>query len=207
MQVKYHSYLSRSYESTYTNEYNSTIKTKVDSWYKANIEDKGYSKYLSDNIFCNDRSIISGDGFTLNHTTVYSTFDRLINNKSPILKCSRQADQFTISLSNNLGNGELTYPVGLLIIDEAVYAGGKYNSNNSLYYLYTGESYFTMSPSEFYTSYATAFIWSVYSTGTLVQWRWVSDIDNIRPVINLNSDILITSGNGTASSPYQIKYN
>ena len=207
VKAKYHSYLSKSYESTYTDEYNSTIKTKVDDWYKTNMEDKGYSKYLSDNIFCNDRSINSGDGFTLNQTTTYKPYTRIYLNKTPSLECSRQVDQFTVNTSNNLGNGELDYPIGLLTIDEAAYAGGKQGYHNKLYYLYIGQTYWTMSSSHFPASSSIANVWSVSNTGNLYLWDWSSVSDYVRPVINLKPNTEITSGNGTASSPYQIKYN
>ena len=184
----------------------STIKTKVDDWYKINIEDKGYSEYLSDSIFCNDRSINSGDGFTLNATTIYKPYTRIYSNKTPSLECPRQVDQFTVNTSNNLGNSELTYPVGLLTIDEASYAGGKYGNYNRLYYLYTGQTYWTMSPSNFYLSHARARMWHVYSMGDF-NTHWSSNGNGVRSVINLKPDTEITSGNGTASSPYIIKYN
>ncbi|HBA37639.1 MAG TPA: hypothetical protein DCY94_02855, partial [Firmicutes bacterium] len=47
---------STSKSQAQTNETNTNIKTQVDSWYKTNIVDKGLSKYISDEIFCNDRS-------------------------------------------------------------------------------------------------------------------------------------------------------
>lgn len=167
VKAKYHSYLSRSYESTYTDENDSTIKVKIDSWYKTNIEDKGYSKYLVDNLFCNDRSLQSGDGYTLNQTTLYKPYNRLYTNKSPSFKCPRQVDQFSVATSNGLGNGELTYPVGLITADEVSYAGGRQGMMNKLYYLYTGQTYWTLSPSFFTSSYAAAHVWYVYSTGYL----------------------------------------
>ena len=202
VKAKYHSYLSKSYESTYTDEYDSTIKTKVDDWYKTNIEDKGYSKYLSDNIFCNDRSITSGDGFTLNQTTIFSAYNRNYYNRTPSLECPRQEDQFTVNISNNLGNGELIYPVGLLTVDEASYAGGKHGYYNELYYLSIGQAYWTMSPSFFESSYTLAGLWAIGPQGYLHKNGWSSLSYTVRPVINLKPNTEITSGNGTASSPY-----
>ncbi len=47
-----------SYSAAHANTNNSTIKTVVDNWYKANIIDKGYrDKVEEDTIYCNDRSI------------------------------------------------------------------------------------------------------------------------------------------------------
>ena len=45
------------YANTHSNTNNSTIKGVIDTWYKTNIEDKGYSSYVADAIYCNDRSI------------------------------------------------------------------------------------------------------------------------------------------------------
>ena len=207
VKAKYHSYLSKSYESTYTDEYDSTIKTKIDDWYKANIEDKEYSKYLSDNIFCNDRSINSGDGFTLNQTTIFGAYNRNYDNKTPSLECPRQIDGFTVNTSNNIGNGELTYPVGLITADEVAYAGGKSVNSNRLYYLYTGQDYWTMTPSFIHIYYALSVAWYMHYSGMLYPSNSVSVTHGIRPVINLKPNTEITSGNGNVSSPYQIKYN
>lgn len=204
VKVNYHSYLSESYEATYTDEYDSTIKQKIDSWYLTNIENAGYSSYLSDNIFCNDRSITSGDGFSLNKATNYGAYTRNITNKSPSLKCPRKVDQFTVVSGEILGNGELTYPVGLLTIDEAAFAGGKHDVINQSFYLYTGQYFWTMSPVLFSSSSVVVREWNIYSDGKLHGWSWASSLYGVRPVINLTSEILVTGGNGTASFPYTV---
>ena len=200
----YHSYLSKSYESTYTDEHDSTIKTKIDTWYKTNIQDKNYAKYLSDNLFCNDRSITSGDGFSLNETTYYGAYQRNVNKKEPSYKCPRKIDQFTVSSTTTLGNGELTYPVGLLTADEVAYAGGKYGYDNREYYLATGQYYWLGSPSLFNSWSADAHGWHVRPSGCLYLWLWVSEPSGVRPVINLKANTQITEGNGTVSNPYII---
>ena len=200
----YHSYLSESYESTYTDEYDSAIKQKIDSWYKTNIQDKGYSKYLTDNIFCNDRSIVSGDGFTLNSTTYYGSYQRNFTNKSPSYKCPRKVDQFTVSSTSTLGNGELTYPVGLLTADEVAYAGGRQGYNNVDYYLYTGAKYWLGSPSYFHTLTASSYVYAVQQVGWLNYWFFSLDSIGVRPVINLKANTQITEGNGTSANPYII---
>ena len=128
---------SSTYEETHVNTNNSTIKTANDNWYKTNIVDKNYSQYVADAIYCNDRSLSSGTGIGTT-TTYYMAYNRLSTNKTPSLKCTQNNDKFTISSS--LGNGNLTYPVGLITADEAAYAGGKSGTSNSLYYLYSGQS-------------------------------------------------------------------
>ena len=155
-------------------------------------------------MFCNDRSISSGDGFSLNQTTFYGAYNRNVNHKTPSYKCPRQKDQFTTSSGNTLGNGELTYPVGLLTADEVAYAGGKQGYDNKEYYLATGQYYWLASPSYFYSWGAIAYGWGVDPSGYLNPWAWVSYSIGVRPVINLNADVLLSEGNGTALSPYVI---
>ena len=164
---KYHSYLTDTYENTYKDTDDSTIKTKIDTWYKTNIEDKGYSKYLSDAIFCNDRTVASGDGSSLEATTIYGAYNRNANKKTPSLKCPRQVDQFSKTKGSTLGNGELTYPVGLITTDEVVLAGGKAWTKNQSYWLNTGQAYWTMSPSHFSSWDGAANVWYVSGDGNL----------------------------------------
>ena len=182
----------------------------IDNWYKNNILNKtdenniSYSEYLTDNIFCNDRILSSGDGFSLSKTTIYNPYKRLITTKVPSLICSQTSDKFTVSSS--IGNGKLTYPVGLITADEAYFAGGKYYNNNNRYYLYTGTTYWTGSPYSFYPSGGHANAWLVNSSGYLYA-DWVTLLYGARPVLNLSSNILISSGSGTYNNPYQLKLN
>ena len=205
--AKYHSYLSKNYESTYTDEYDSDIKKKVDTWYKANIEDKGYSTYLSDTLFCNDRSLASGDGFSLDDTTIYGAYNRNVNNKAPSLKCPRQVDQFTTNKSENIGNGELTYSVGLITIDEVAMAGGKSANDNDLNWLTSGQDFWAASPSQFKSWATDASVWSVDYVGSLDHFWSTASWHGVRPVINLKKDTLISEGNGTKTNPYVIASN
>ena len=55
-----------------------------------------------------------------------------------------ERDLFTVSSA--IGNGELTYPVGLLTQDEAYLAGGRVGVINPNYYLTTGSRYWLLSP-------------------------------------------------------------
>ena len=208
--VNYISYSSKDYASTLNNTTDSTIKTYIDNWYKNNILNKtdenniSYSEYLTDNIFCNDRSLSSGDGFSLSNWNTYNPYKRLINAKTPSLICSQTADKFTTSSS--IGNGKLTYPVGLISADEVYLAGGKYYNNNNRYYLYTGTIYWTWSPSFFILSYGGARAWGVHSHGDLFA-HWVANSDGARPVVNLKSNTLLSTGSGTYNNPYQLKLN
>ena len=69
----------------------------------------------------------------MSRSLYFSGYNRVYN-YTPTLNCSRDIDKFTVS--NSIGNGKLTYPVGLLTVDEVMYAGGKRLTGNSTYYLY-----------------------------------------------------------------------
>ncbi len=203
------SYSSNSYEGILENTTDSTIKDKIDTWYESNLLNKTdeagnkWSSYLSDEVFCNDRSLYSGSGYLVSPTTYFSAYNRLYNQKNPTLKCSQASDRFTVDSSN--GNGQLDYPIGLVTADEVSMAGGVSSVANTRYYLYTGQTYWTLSPSRFTSTYALATVWIVYlSFGYLHPFNSIANNYGVRPVISLRSDIQITSGDGSASYPFEV---
>ena len=191
--------VARTYDETHANTNDSTIKTVVDNWYKTNIEDAGYSSYVNDTLFCNDRSFASdntgtGAGISATRYRWYG-YDR---DKSATLLCTQKNDRFTVN-DEVIGNGALIYPVGLLTMDEVYLAGG-YGTNNQSYYLYTGAWYWTMSPHSFDGSYTYGRY--VKATGFVGDMS-VSGVIGVRPVLNLKSGSL-TKGSGTASDPFLV---
>ena len=181
-------------------EEDSGIKGVLDGWYKTNIQDAGYSSYIDTNVgFCNDRTPYIGTGTRTTYTE-YGPYNRLYNNGTPTFECENDNDLFTVS-SSNKGNKALTYPVGLITMDEVWYAGG-YESNNRSYYLYTNSEYWTISPSDFNNGFAWGF--RVGSPGDLSNGSDVGSGLGVRPVINLRADVTISSGNGTQSTPFVI---
>ena len=195
--------INSDYESNVSNDVDSTIKTRLDSWYKTNIEDKGLSEYVADSGFCNDRSIISGDGVSTSARTEYGVYARL-NTYSPNLICSQSNDFFTVD--NSKGNQALTYPIGLITGDELMLAGLKVSSINRRSYVYSTQTYWTMSPVYYDTGYSSARMLVMSSTNT-IGYAMVNDrvTYGVRPVINLASDVEIESGIGTQNDPYKIK--
>ena len=180
----------------------STIKKVLDRWYQNNLVD------VADEIdgnagFCGDRTPYSGTGLGITVTN-YAAFGRFSSssNVNPTFECTDKRDLYTTSGSED-GNGALTYPIGLITIDEVVYAGGARGTSNSnlSYYLYTGEQYLTMTPYVYNGSTTDIFMvtlnGSFLNTNTLSSW-------GVRPVINLKADVQITGGSGTSSNPYVI---
>ncbi len=167
----------------------STIKGVLDNWYSTNIANKGYDdKVVSTPGFCNDRNTRSGDSWVSSGTTFYyAPYERIVSTHQPTLKCSNTNDIYTTK-------------VGLITADEVIFAGGTTSSNSS-YYLYTGQYYWTMSPSNTISS-GDARVFRVNSSGDL-GYNGVNNARGVRPVLNLSADITLT-GEGTQSNPYVV---
>ena len=185
---------------------NSTILTALNTWYSSNLA--SYADDIDMNAgFCNDRypstseSSSNGSGGTSTTETYYAAYIRLITNKAPSFKCQTTTDLFT-STSSSKGNKTLTYPIGLITADEVAYAGGAYYTDNTSYYLYTNQAYWTMSPSSFYSSRGRAYVFIVSTTGYLDK-PYVNNAFGVRPAINLRADFQL-SGSGTVSDPYLV---
>ena len=193
---KYGNSSGTTYDETHANTSNSTIKQAIDSWYKTNISDKGFSSYLVDSIYCNDRSLSSGSGIGTEIGAVFSFSNRTSN---PTLYCKQDNDKFTVNTSK--GNGSLQYPIGLITADELIYAGASTsstNTNNNLY-LSTGSSYYTMTPYLFHAQFrATNSIFSNF-----VSFSTVTKSNGVRPVITLNGNTKL-QGTGTKDDPFRL---
>ena len=216
---------SNDYATTHANINKSTILTNLETWYKEKLI--SYESKLADTIWCNDKNVIQGDKVwnpeentpTANDDgigkiiTTYTSTARLLNSVNgkidlASLKCPNDNNggnlsKFTVDDTTN-GNGNLTYKIGLLTVDELVYAGYSYNTSNTTVYLQdnaTGKFWWTMSPSKF--DGTTANIWFIYGgSGTLNADNYGSDF-GIRPAISLVSSIEVT-GSGTSNDPYKV---
>ena len=196
---------STTFDEVHTNTISSTIKTTVDNWYKTNIVDKGYSSYVSNVVgFCGDRTIYSGgDGVQTDKNTFFWAYGRYEKNTAQFTCPNKERDLYTTT-DSSVGNKALTYPVGLITYDELVFAGMDNRHINKLSWAYSTQHYWTMSPSNFDASWGSANEWSQNSAGYLSTWWDVTVSLGARPVINLKSDTLITSGIGTSSDPFVV---
>ena len=206
MTVKAKGYGSTSLEGAHANVTDSTMKTYLDDWYQDNLSSLE-EKISKDAIFCNNRNKSSKNSGTYTNAgygitpTIYG-YERFWNWASqgkldPTLMCETD-DSFSV----NRGNQKLTYPVGLITADEVNMAGGMTGMVNSLYYLYTGTTYWTMSPS-YFNSWFRASGMDVYSSGAL-NYGSAWDGYGVRPVINLNTDNLTVTGSGTMEDPFVV---
>lgn len=61
-----------------------------------------------------------------------------------------------------------------------------------------------MTSSYFSQSSAYAFVWRVFPDGSMENYANVNSSGGIRPVINLNYNVSIKSGDGTMENPYKL---
>lgn len=187
----------------------STIKINVDKL-------SSYaSKLDTDTGLCSDRSTLNlQTGVGTGTVTTYNKGYLRVEESDPTLTCENQDDFFSTSTSS-IGNKALTYPIGLITVDEVMLAGhaggifdGNYNhqKNNKTSYLSIENVFWTMTPVGDYNSYgydkwvATNFV--INKTGQIGNNNVLSYF-SIRPVVNIRSNVTIT-GNGTMTDPYII---
>ncbi len=185
----------------------SKIKQVVDNWFKDSLISQ--LNKLEDAVWCNDRSMISGGyiktsdikGYGEYESTILAPYDRTAYlSRVPQLKdnfaCKNQNDRFTVN-DVTIGNGALTYPVGIVTSDETNIAGYAADS-----YLNCGHNFWTLSPSLVgylgYKSYG-------YIVGNGSRFTFpMADVAGVRPSIVLKKGIVATSGNGTSTNPYVV---
>ena len=173
---------------TYMYYTNSQAKTTLENWYQTNIGSKSdlAKNVASGNYYCEqaktkaESSWISGNA----NMILYSSY-------TPDFKCATDGN----------GKGIVNANIGLLTYDEVVYAGGYCNQINSNYYLYNSTYFLTISPAGFDGSYAR--VWDMFA-GPL-SGPYVSSVRCLRPVLILNADTKISSGDGTKENPFTIQ--
>ena len=171
---------------------NSTIMGVLNRWYNSKLA--SYADDIDTNAgFCSDRNMGSGSSWSSQPSSIiyYAAYDRVTktsSNVNPSFKCSNTSDILKI-------------PVGLITVDETVYAGLAWDANNSSNYLYTNQNYWTVSPRRF--TGGRAYVFYVYLNGSLSNNR-VDSTFGVRPVINLKSNIQFSEGNGTSDKPFVV---
>ena len=176
----------------------STIKIALDNWFENTSGLSSYINYLDNTSgFCGDRTVYSGTGLGAD-TTTYNTYHRIVDLQQPSYKCNEQ-DLYT-SKESGKGNKSLEYSVGLITVDEIVYAGGNWQQTNWNFFLQTEELYWTMSPSFLGAGYVRVFL--IYPNSSITN-SMPNESYGIRPVINLKADVQLT-GSGTKTNPYRI---
>ena len=227
MYVGYIRGTSSSLKTNRTDNYESVIKTKNDTWYENNIL-TNYDKFISKTaIYCNDRSVESGTYTTdMSGSFDYGASIRVYDNKIPSYKCGANTsdglfentqaieDKFSASTEGG-GNGQLKYPIALMTADEVSFARGLFITNLSGPYAWyytnsTGASitetsnWWTLTPNIWYNSIAyMASVGGSNFPGRLYRYD-IKDSIAVRPVISLKACVKYVSGDGTSTNPYEL---
>ena len=209
MQMKVTGYQGATAAINQKNEISNLIKQNLDNWYKSNFQNS--NQISKSALFCNNRTLSNNPSSSMPSTGDKMTPTRYgqdrftdANGKKrtgPILTCPSN-DSF--SASSTKGNGSLSYPVGLITADEVNMAGGTVYSVNALYYLNSGNSYWTMSPYQFNT-WGNAHVVYVNETGKIDSTYAVVLENGVRPVINIDTKAISFTGSGTINDPYILK--
>ncbi len=159
--------------------------------------------------------------------TYYGAYIRLERYKQPTLKCSttynngdgiinKNKDYFTYTGAAGIkqngtdvkitGTQSLDYPIGLITVDEVVFAGGVPYKINSNFWLKIGSIFWTMSPAFFDSANKFPQVFYLNTSGIIGESN-VTVAYGLRPVINLKSDTKFTFAHpdqplGTSTNPY-----
>ena len=208
MYVGYKYGTSGTLASNRTNENDSTIKTFIDNWYINNLS--SYTKYIStEAVYCNDRQLSSGS--TYNNYTLYF-YKNILNDDGSY--ASYYCDETKDAFSGNNTEAKLTYPIGLMTVDEAVIAGCKAGEYCNLWYnrnsvggSITGSAgWWLLTPDS--VQVGNSYMWSVnmsYPGG--ISTCFADTNLTVRPVISIKGDVLLSKGDGSSENPYEIVYN
>ena len=178
------------------NNYDSSIKGMVDSWYRHNLYDKTSS--LENNVYCNDRRIANDEDWNqhdyLNLTQEALKFNYYNDNLS--LSCVNKTDQF----STNNNSAKLTYPISLLQSNELKIENMENNLKIEVpYWLLTPISY------EYLFGRGTSSRNAYLNESGNIYGEPVYMSFGIRPVISLKNRNIILSGDGSEANPWIIK--
>lgn len=193
----------------------SPIIAKLNSWYKSSfVEGYNYTNYISKSaVYCNNKE--SYDSTYYKSKEIAPIF--IDNNNWDIRNYSNIKSMITLRCQNrndrfNVVDDTLLYPVGLVTAQDVALAGGYlsvegdgYNGGvngtveNENYYMYSYTNSWTMSP-------LTKDGKVIYiDDHGVMRGADATEEYAIIPVISLNPNIVISTGNGNSQTPYVVK--
>ena len=164
----------------------STIKETLDDFYNNTLSD--YQKYVVDSNFCSENTYYIEE----ENKKLFTSYNRIINETTASLSCSGTLEQSK---------------VGLLSIDEAIYAGASKNGTNTSYYLYNPNitsTWWTLTGSQVLLNNNAVDNFAIGITGEILSETKITSNQGIRPVISLDKTVS-ASGSGTYEDPYVIE--
>lgn len=160
----------------------SKIKEYLNNFYQEKLEE--YDKYIFEENYCNDTSSTN-----TYYRIYYGPYTRNFNDNSSSIKCNETDKEY---------GGDNSYKIGLITLDEASIIGLS-TEYNELNYLFNGNDYYTMSPTEYnYRAYV-----GIVDRFGRINESIVTETKQVRPVINLSNSLEV-SGDGSIASPYLV---
>ena len=203
--------------SYYINDYinsaadtTNNARTKLNAWLERKITSESDKALLKNETWCigdqtngySDTGEVIGEVNDLINSGTsfnFTVLNKYNVTKTPSYKCETTAVDGEIDINK----------VGMLTLDEIVYAGGGDDSNSN-YYLNnnaTTESWWTLSPLVFVVEHSRAFAVNILPSGSIKGAGSViikSGSIMLRAAVSLKSSTQITGGNGTISNPYTV---
>lgn len=155
------------------------VMNLLNEWYDNNL--KEYDKYIVQSKYCINTNF---EGENL------ANYFRINISNIPTFNC--------LGTKNNS-------KIGLLTVDEIIYAGATINEPNQYYYLYNTDiqsSWWTLSPAK--DSVEGLYYYEISADGKINSTSTGESSRIIRPVINLKKNVEMV-GNGTEDNPYKLK--
>lgn len=172
-----HKYTSNADDFTFEK---SDVNTFLNEWYSIFLEE--YAQFIAKGKFCNDINLNA-------NSENFSAYTRIMTNNIPTFSC--------------LGD-KITSLIGLLTIDEVIYAGANIKDANTAFYLYNKDSgtFWTMSGAKYKNG--SYYPFAINENGKLTTDTIATLNRGVKPVINIKADVS-SSGKGTIENPYIIK--
>jgi hypothetical protein len=181
----------------------SLMKIMVDEWFEENLLDN--LDKIEDTVYCGERTAAllrswgTDEEYQYNGGNDFDYYDSYIRlgiNRTPSLDCNKR-DSYTVS--SEIGNGKLTYPVALLSADELVLAGqrvprGSFISPMQHYAKNTA----SMSPYQLNNA-------RYFFADEVTQYSPQNEA-GVSPAISLRPDTLVVGGDGSGSNPYVLAW-
>ena len=182
---------------TYDNGTDSFIKKEVDTWYNNTLGSNSlYDSKVILGRFCSDSSGYNYDGYGS-----FASLDRLGQSDFDFAKDN--APSFICPSTFESYGGSYRLKAGLITADELVYAGESLGvTGNS--YLNPGEDglgYWSMTPLVFVSDSAGVWVGANGFNANIT----VNNNNTIRPVINISTENMTLTGNGTLDNPYMLE--
>ena len=167
---------------------NSNLSLVLNNWYNLNLYN--YDTIISNTKYCLDYA----SQLTEAGNQYYNAYVRININHNPSFRC--------IESSASL-------KVGLLTIDEVVFAGANQDEANNSYYLYNPtitNNWWTLSPYMANLSKKSVTIYTVKPNGSINGLAKIESLLLIRPTISL-SNLAIVTGTGLKDNPYVVTFS